>query len=498
MNRHCPVCIPFALFIGLGAATLCAQDSRGLAVVAKGIIGDATVGRQIAVFIAINKYDEWMPLQHPVTDARAIKEILAEKYYIDQFDELYDADATKAAIFRLLDHLASSTHPEDSVLIYYAGHGYFDENSSTSFWAPVDGGKDRFEQKNWIASAQLRGYISNMKARHVLLISDSCFAGDILDTSRGTEPVINAEYYRNAYARVSRQVLTSGASENVSDISSFSRQLELALEGNTQPCIDPLTLFSQIRLGVTGSNPLYGSLKDSGQQMGGAFLLFRKGLDTVSVAPSGEPPAPSPASLTMAKGLVKIVATPNQASQIIATIRPAGGNINQAQSISHEVSLDSGSWIVEARLQNDTEMTFSKTIDVLGGRIVQVDVPILTHSMTWQRRELNNQLSGLQSDLAESQAAARTRRAWGWIGFGTTAVVGTISGFDGFAAYSDYSSAVAVTAINTARSRLTLDSALCIGSAIMAGLDLLLFIPPSGTIQQRIDEVKMQIQLLGQ
>ena len=219
-----------------------------------------------------------MPLQHPVTDARAIKEILAEKYYIDQFDELYDADATKAAIFRLLDHLASSTHPEDSVLIYYAGHGYFDENSSTSFWAPVDGGKDRFEQKNWIASAQLRGYISKMKARHVLLISDSCFAGDILDTSRGTEPVIDAEYYRNAYARVSRQVLTSGASENVSDISSFSRQLELALEGNTQPCIDPLTLFSQIRLGVTGSNPLYGSLKDSRATDGRSLPLVPKRL----------------------------------------------------------------------------------------------------------------------------------------------------------------------------------------------------------------------------
>ena len=277
MKRAKPLFFTSFILFSFIVTPLIAQDSRGLDVVAKNVIGDAAIGRQIAVIIAIDKYREWMPLQNPVKDAREIRTILAEKYFIDEFDELCDANATKAAIFRLLDRLASSTRPEDSVLIYYAGHGYLDEKSSTSFWAPVDAGQDKFEQKNWIASAQLRGYLSNLKARHVLLISDSCFAGDILDASRSAEPIIDAEYYRNAYARVSRQVLTSGASETVSDTSSFSRQLKLALDGNTQPCVDPLGLFFQIRLGVTGSTPLLGSLKDSGQQQGGAFLLFRKG-----------------------------------------------------------------------------------------------------------------------------------------------------------------------------------------------------------------------------
>jgi len=281
--------------------SLAAQDTRGLEVVARPLIGEnAAIGRQLAVIIAIDKYREWSPLQNPVKDARELRSILAKNYFIDEFDELYDADATKAAIFRLLDRLATTSKSEDSILIYYAGHGYRDETSSTSFWAPVDAGKDQFEQKNWIPASQLRGYIANMKARHVLLISDSCFSGDILDTPRGAGPAIDSEYFRNAYARVSRQVLTSGASETVSDNSSFSRQLILALEGNTESVIDPLALFSQIRLGVTGSTPLFGSLQDSGNQQGGGFLLFRRGAGggATDVAPAIFPPSTNYAELS--------------------------------------------------------------------------------------------------------------------------------------------------------------------------------------------------------
>ena len=80
-------------------------------------------------------------------------------------------------------------------------------------------------------------------------------------------------------------MLTSGASESVPDKSPFTQQLKLALEGNTSPYLDPLMLYSQIRLGVKSTTPLFGDLKDSGHQEGSSFLFFLK--------PGSDQPGPS-------------------------------------------------------------------------------------------------------------------------------------------------------------------------------------------------------------
>ena len=267
----------FLVLLPLLCLPLFAQnaDLRGLKTVVRQLEGEtAVVGKQYAVLIAIDKYKNWMALRNPVKDAKEIKEILSRKYFMTDFIELYDETATKSGIIKLFNKLINETKPEDSVLIFYAGHGHLDITSNTGFWIPIDGGTDVDEQSNWLPNAQIRGFISNMKARHVALIADSCFSGDFLNPTRGMAPTISNQYFKNAYARISRQVLTSGASESVPDESSFTRQLKLALEGNTAPYLDPLMLYNQIRLGVTQTTPLFGNLKDSGHQEGSSFLLF--------------------------------------------------------------------------------------------------------------------------------------------------------------------------------------------------------------------------------
>lgn len=107
--------------------------------------------------------------------------------------------------------------------------------------------------------------ISNIKASHILLISDSCFSGDILNTSRASLPEIDNDYFYKAYTRISRQVLTSGASETVPDVSEFARQFKFALERNTNSYLDPLMLYNEIRLGVKRTLPLLGNLKGTYQ-----------------------------------------------------------------------------------------------------------------------------------------------------------------------------------------------------------------------------------------
>jgi hypothetical protein len=279
------------------------EDVRGLKTIVSQLAGDdAAVGKQYAVLIAVDKYKSWTALRNPVRDAREIREILDRKYFVTDFLELYDEAATKAGIIKLFNRIIAETKPEDSVFIFYAGHGHLDKTSNTGFWIPVDGGTDVFEQSNWLPNAQIRGFVSNMRARHVVLIADSCFSGDFLNPTRGIAPTITSEYFRNAYARVSRQVLTSGASESVPDESPFSRQLKLALEGNTAPYLDPLMLYNQIRLGVTQTTPLFGDLKDSGHQEGSSFLFFLKSTST-------EKPAPASAAASTRLTLKKVYGT---------------------------------------------------------------------------------------------------------------------------------------------------------------------------------------------
>ena len=246
---------------------------------------EVVVGRQIAVFIAIDKYENLPVLTNPVKDATEIREILTDRYFFDMVEEIYDEDATKANINKLFGALVNETKPSDSVFIFYAGHGLLDENSGLGFWMPVDGGIDRNAQENWLPHSQIKGYISNIKARKVALFVDSCFAGEIIESGRSMQEQIGTEYFRNAYQRISRQVLTSGASETVPDRSEFATQLKMALEGNNKPYLDPLEIYSQIRLGISRTTPLFGNLKDSGHQEGGSFIFFLRDDQLSMVAP---------------------------------------------------------------------------------------------------------------------------------------------------------------------------------------------------------------------
>ena len=265
--------------------SLPAQD-RGLAVVAKEYLGPSVnIGKQWAVFIAIDRYQEWGPLTNPVRDAKEIRDILQEFYYIDEVRELYDREATAAGIRQLLVNLRSQVGANDSVFVFYAGHGYTDPNTNTGFWIPSDAGQDQMRQSNWLPNIQVRSMLSMLNAMHVFLISDACFSGDILNLTRGSGPVIDNEYFRSAYSKVSRQVMTSGSSEEVDDFSEFAMRLKSALRRNESACIDPHSLFAIVRE-VQHAQPLLGSIPGSEHRDGGTFLFFRKQAATNVPPPS--------------------------------------------------------------------------------------------------------------------------------------------------------------------------------------------------------------------
>jgi len=253
-----------------------AAQNRGLQLIAAQDFGpQVQVGKQWAVFIAIDRYVEWPPLANPVKDAREIRNILTENYFIDEVRELYNNDATVGNIRRLFADLRRDVKNDDSVFVFYAGHGYTDDLTRSGSWIPTDGGRDEMVQANWLPNIQIRNMLSQLAAKHVFLIADACFSGDILDTSRGAAPTIDSEYHRRAYSRVSRQVMTSGASEEVPDASEFAMRLKSSLSRATTAYVDPEFLFTSVRQ-VRTTQPLLGTIRGSEHEQGGSFIFFRK------------------------------------------------------------------------------------------------------------------------------------------------------------------------------------------------------------------------------
>ncbi len=263
-----------------------APDQRGLAVRPKAPTGEAVKGEQWVLTIGIDSYLSWPRLKTAVNDARALRNVLLERYHVDQFRiiELYDVNATRKNILGALRDLSRNVKPDDSLLIFYAGHGHVDNITKKGSWIPVESSTD--DPSAWISNQDIKDYlnIDAIKAKHVLLVSDSCFSGDFFRGTRGALPEVTDTVIKKAYQLSSRQAITSGGLEPVSDAgfggnSVFSHFLVAALKNNTKPYLIPSELFPSIKSGVAQNAeqfPQMGSLYGVGGQEGGELVLFLK------------------------------------------------------------------------------------------------------------------------------------------------------------------------------------------------------------------------------
>ena len=123
-----------------------------------------------------------------------------------------------------------------------------------------------------------------MCTKHVLLVSDSCFSGDFFRGSRSAIPTVDDVVIKNAYQLSSRQAITSGGVEPVSDSgfggnSVFSHFFVAALKNNQKPYLIPSELFPAVKSGVAQNAeqfPQLGALYGVGGQDGGELVLFLK------------------------------------------------------------------------------------------------------------------------------------------------------------------------------------------------------------------------------
>jgi hypothetical protein len=231
-------------------------------------------GKYSALVIGNNNYEKMSQLQTAVSDAKSIAQVL-ENYYGFQVEVILNG--TRREILFNLDKFRNKLNEDDNFLIYYAGHGYFDKGANRGYWLPVNADTDTSAE--WISNADITDKLKAIKAKHVIVIADSCYSGTL---TRGFKVKVEDSSFLNKMAKKrARTVLTSGGLEPVLDSSGgqhsvFAKALLDALHKN-EGIIDGTRLFSEIRRPVmlnAPQTPQYSDIRFAGHE-GGDFLFVR-------------------------------------------------------------------------------------------------------------------------------------------------------------------------------------------------------------------------------
>lgn len=165
-----------------------------------------------ALIIGINKYNNLPNLEYAVNDAQAIEKILINnfKYKKDNIKTLLDEQATHDNIMDEYYNLIKKTITNDSVIIFFAGHGstYPSIDKDKGFLVPCDGTEERMNTLiSWdslISDSEL------IKAKHIFFIMDACYSG--LALLRGNP---SKRFLKDMVRRQARQVLTAGKADQM-------------------------------------------------------------------------------------------------------------------------------------------------------------------------------------------------------------------------------------------------------------------------------------------
>jgi hypothetical protein len=233
-------------------------------------------------------------LQTPLEDGRSVAELLNAQYGFETTLESDDGNPTKLLLLdptlgeiqQTLNALRNHLGADDSVLIYFAGHGQYLEDNRVAYWIPRDG--DYENEFTLLGADSLINAIKRMKARSILILSDSCFSGgmsrDPPDLSAFDADRKQALMKQGAFK--SRIFISSGGLEPVLDggckespnHSIFACALLSALKEMKEPVFSSGELHQMYLLpqvsGRSDQQPERREIRDSGHE-NGDFIFVR-------------------------------------------------------------------------------------------------------------------------------------------------------------------------------------------------------------------------------
>lgn len=248
---------------------------------AKQSVAPVATGAYHALIIGNNAYRNITPLKTAVRDAQEVERTLKEQF---GFKTTLVTNGTRKEILSTLNGYSRKLGENDSLLVYYAGHGEFEKTAGKAYWLPVDAQRD--DPTEWIIADDITSGIKRIPSKHVLIVSDSCYSGT-LDRSINidlTGKGERSEMLRKMLDRPSRTLMSSGGNEPVADgggkgHSIFADSFLGALRTFEEQVFTAEELFHrQIKSRVAGKSdqvPEYKQIRNSGDE-GGDFVFVRK------------------------------------------------------------------------------------------------------------------------------------------------------------------------------------------------------------------------------
>jgi peptidoglycan hydrolase-like protein with peptidoglycan-binding domain len=232
-------------------------------------------GNYHALVIGNDMYRTLPRLGTAVGDAEAVAKELERDYH---FNVRLLTNATEEDIIGALTEMRRELAWDDNLLIYYAGHGWYDQDAEQGYWLPVDASEDN--QAHWISNADITNALKALKAKHILVVADSCYSGTLARNANIS--LRGIDYIERIVKKKARTVLTSGGLEPVLDAggeghSVFARAFLAALEEN-DGVIDGQEVFRRLRDPVVANapqTPEYGEIRGAGHD-GGDFIFVRR------------------------------------------------------------------------------------------------------------------------------------------------------------------------------------------------------------------------------
>ncbi len=247
------------------------------------------LGRYFAVVIGNNSYRDpaYPVLKSAANDANAVAAMLKSRY---GYQTTLVLNAGRLEMLTALNQMREQLKPDDNLLIYYAGHGELDARGQ-GYWVPSDGAAGA--ERTWISNAAVSEILDTIKARHILVVADSCYSGTMTRASAPTfdagtmAPEQWAGWVKTMANGRSRTALTSGGVQPVPDTgtgrhSYFARAFLNVLQDNNR-LLEAQRLFREVStslaLGALDSPvpqvPEYSPIRYAGHESGEFFFMPR-------------------------------------------------------------------------------------------------------------------------------------------------------------------------------------------------------------------------------
>jgi uncharacterized coiled-coil protein SlyX len=248
-----------------------------------------SLGRYYALLIGNQNYSSIESLTTPLSDLERARKILEERYGFTVFTV---ADGDNIAIMKAINDLYDVVGEEDNLLLFYAGHGnrLTTGGAEIGYWLPANA---EAPPRNtfWVANEFVTGHLSRIRAKRVLVVADSCYAGllsaepSFLMVGDSGPQYSNMEFLKFKLGKRSRLLLSSGGDQPVLDEgggqhSVFAKAFLDELEKNDRLLPSP-ELFLRLRDQVEEraaaikfeQTPEFKTIKSAGHEVGDFFFV---------------------------------------------------------------------------------------------------------------------------------------------------------------------------------------------------------------------------------